>query len=133
MASWYERSSTWRKIVAVTKRSPAAMAAFTVACFGVPYVVGKGVMWAANPREDSELERMLRERATLDHKMLAKANRERLAVLLEESRGGTGGNERYAASLRGESLGTHSRGTTVGAKVIGHGNAAAPPPADSPR
>jgi hypothetical protein len=32
--------------------------------------------------------------------MLAKANRERLAVLLEESRGGAGSDERYAASLR---------------------------------
>ena len=32
--------------------------------------------------------------------MLAKANRERLAVLLEEARSGAGGNERYAASLR---------------------------------
>lgn len=32
--------------------------------------------------------------------MLAKANRERLAVLLEEARSGAGGDERYAASLR---------------------------------
>ena len=32
--------------------------------------------------------------------MLARANRERLAVLLEEARSGAGGNERYAACLR---------------------------------
>ncbi len=69
MASWYERSSTWRRIVAVTKQSPGAMAAFTVVCFGVPYVLGKGVMWLSNPREDSALERQLRERSTMDHKV----------------------------------------------------------------
>ena len=32
--------------------------------------------------------------------MLARANRERLAVLLEEARSGAGGDERYAACLR---------------------------------
>ena len=69
MASWYERSSTWRRIVAVTKQSSGAMAAFTVVCFGVPYVLGKGVMWLSNPREDSALERQLRERSTMDHKV----------------------------------------------------------------
>lgn len=71
MASWYERSATWRKIVAVTKQSPAAMAAFTVFCFGAPYAMGKGVMWLANPREDSQLEQLLRERANVDHKVRA--------------------------------------------------------------
>ncbi len=71
MASWYEKSATWRRIVAVTKQSPAAMAAFTVVCFGVPYVMGKGVMWVFNPREEGALERQLRERATMDHKVLA--------------------------------------------------------------
>lgn len=46
------------------------------------------------------------ERADTSHapcavQLLAKANRERLAVLLAESRGGgTAGDERYAASLR---------------------------------
>ena len=49
---------------------------------------------------------------------LAKANRARLAVLLGEMKNGTGSEDRWEAALRGESLGTHSRGTTVGAQSI---------------
>ena len=40
------------------------------------------------------------DRVLVPMQMLAKANRERLAVLLEEARSGAGGDERYAASLR---------------------------------
>lgn len=54
----------------MTKQSPAAMAAFTVVCFGVPYALGKGVMWVFNPREEGALEQQLRERATVHHKVL---------------------------------------------------------------
>ncbi|KAK9909489.1 hypothetical protein WJX75_003089 [Coccomyxa subellipsoidea] len=117
--SWiWEKSATWRKLVAVTKHSPAAMATFTVAMFVVPYALGKVVMSGTNPEKESGLERQLRSRATLEHKMLAKANRERLAVLLSETEKGDAGSTRYAAALRGESLGTHSRGTTTGAQGI---------------
>ena len=49
---------------------------------------------------------------------LAKANRARLAVLLGEMRNGQSSEDRYEAALRGQSLGTHSRGTTVGAQSI---------------
>lgn len=49
---------------------------------------------------------------------LAKANRQRLAVLLGEVQSGKNSEDRYEAALRGESLGTHSRGTTVGAQSI---------------
>lgn len=49
---------------------------------------------------------------------LAKANRQRLAVLLGEVQSGKHSEDRYEAALRGESLGTHSRGTTVGAQSI---------------
>ena len=49
---------------------------------------------------------------------LAKANRARLAVLLGEMQSSKSSEERYEAALRGESLGTHSRGTTVGAQSI---------------
>lgn len=51
---------------------------------------------------------------------LAKANRARLAVLLGEMQSGKSSEDRYEAALRGESLGTHSRGTTVGAQSIKH-------------
>ena len=49
---------------------------------------------------------------------LAKANRQRLAVLLGEVQSGKHSEDRYEAALRGESLGTHSTGTTVGAQSI---------------
>ena len=93
-----------------------------------------------------ELETSLRRRSlgSVDASVLAAANRSRLAVLLEEAKGaseerkerrrsgkggrgaeGDGGSSslssseaRYRAALRGESLGTHSGGTTAGATVI---------------
>jgi len=49
--------------------------------------------------------------------MLAKANKERLAQLLEEVQGRTD-NARYVAALDGQSLGTHSVGSTTGAVSI---------------
>ncbi|CAL5222336.1 g4685 [Coccomyxa viridis] len=97
------------------------MAAFTVGMCVVPYYAGKVVMAGTNMRaeEGTSLEQKLRARQTLEHKVLARANRERLRVLLSEAeQGRLGNNERYAAALRGESLGTHSRGTTVGAQNI---------------
>lgn len=68
--SWiWEKSATWRKLVAVTKHSPAAMATFTVAMFVVPYALGKVIMSGTNPEKESDLERQLRSRATLEHKV----------------------------------------------------------------
>merc|ERR1711904_388783 len=48
----------------------------------------------------------------------AKANKERLRVLLEEARDNKGDNSRYKAALNGESMGTHSTGTTLNAKAV---------------
>lgn len=103
-----------------------------------------------------ELEASLRRRSlgSVDASVLAAANRSRLAVLLDEARrsseekksgkskGSQGSNRggdgddgpsslssseaRYRAALRGESLGTHSGGTTAGATAIASGGAAAP-------
>ena len=51
--------------------------------------------------------------------MLAKAQRERLQVMLDEIKAGSSSSEeRYRAALDGQSLGTHSSGTTVGAVAI---------------
>lgn len=50
---------------------------------------------------------------------LAKANRARLAVLLSEVQDKQHSEDRWEAALRGESLGTHSRGSTVDARSIG--------------
>ncbi|KAL3163268.1 hypothetical protein ABBQ32_009664 [Trebouxia sp. C0010 RCD-2024] len=124
MAWVFEKSPTWRRIVAKSRESPAFYAAFAAACFAVPYGVGKAVMWATNPevarKRDMALQAELRGRQTYHHESLAKANRARLAVLLGEMQSGKSSEDRYEAALRGESLGTHSRGTTVGAQGIKH-------------
>ena len=54
----------------------------------------------ALPANTFSVTRMRRSKHSSPLQMLAKANRERLAVLLEEARSGAGGDERYAASLR---------------------------------
>lgn len=69
MAWLYDKSATWRKIVAFTRQSPWYMAGFAVACFGVPYAVGQLVMGATNPPQQTELERRLRARQTVDHQV----------------------------------------------------------------
>lgn len=129
--SWiWEKSATWRRIVAVTKQSPLAMAGFTVVACAVPYYLGSLVMQGTNSEmrggvheqragePQTPLEEKLRKRMTADHKLMARVNKERLAVLLGEVQRKEGGDERYAASLDGRSLGTHSRGTTTGARGI---------------
>lgn len=153
MAWVFEKSPTWRRIVAKSRESSAFYATFAAACFIVPYGVGKAVMWATNPevarKRDVALQAELRGRQTYHHEVshssrcllvtvvhcmlcqrlctkpmayvmqsLAKANRARLAVLLGEMQSGKSSEDRYEAALRGESLGTHSRGTTVGAQSI---------------
>ncbi len=47
--SWlFEKSRTWRIIVATTKRSPLAMAGFTVFAFATPYYLGSLIMQASH-------------------------------------------------------------------------------------
>jgi len=104
------------------------MAGFTIFACATPYYLGQLVMQGTNKEMRSQkaegetaktpLEEQLRKRMTSDHKMMARANRERLAVLLGEIERKEGGDQRYAASLDGRSLGTHSVGTTTGARTI---------------
>ena len=99
MAWIYSRSSTWRKIVAATNRSPLYMAGFVVAAVAVPAYLGDQVMETTNgPRAESDLEKKLRSRASVDSQMLARAQKERLQVLLTEVKEGRGA-ERYQAAL----------------------------------
>ena len=70
--SWiWEKSSTWRWLVATTKRSPGAMAVFTIGMCVVPYYAGKVVMAGTNMRAEqgTSLEQQLRARQTLEHKV----------------------------------------------------------------
>lgn len=118
MAWIFEKSPLWRSIVARTRESPVFYAGFGVACFAVPYALGKVVMWGTNPDVDPVREELLRRRQTVHNQVMAKANRERLAVLLGEIQERQPGDQRYAAALNGESYGTHSTGTTTGARTI---------------
>lgn len=87
---------------------------------GVPIYLGAQVMGKTNPEDDARKEALLRSRASLDHQMLSRANKERLAVLLGEVQNKEQpSDDRYAAALRGETLGTHSSlGSSVGAVAI---------------
>lgn len=61
MAWVFEKSPTWRRIVAKTRESPGFYAGFAAACFVVPYGLGKIVMWATNPEVARERDRALQE------------------------------------------------------------------------
>jgi hypothetical protein len=118
MAWLYSKSSTWRRIVGFTQRSPLYMVGFAGLAFAVPAVLGGQVMQATNsPQGDSALEAKLRAGASIDGQMLARAQKARLQVLLDETRAGKGG-ARYKAALDGQSLGTHHSGSTAGAVAI---------------
>ena len=69
MAWIYEKSATWRRIVAVTKQSPLAMAGFTAFCFGVPYLLGKVVMGATNPELEERKAKALRDSSSMHQKV----------------------------------------------------------------
>ncbi len=100
---------------------------------GLSLAAGAAAM-AGTGRNTEDLEAVLaaRKARSVDASLLASANKARLAVLLEEAHnkkreeaGGAGAEvgdstseARYKAALRGESMGTHSRGTTVGAAAI---------------
>ncbi|KAI3429390.1 hypothetical protein D9Q98_005485 [Chlorella vulgaris] len=122
MAFLYGRSKTWRRIVDTATRSTGNMLLFVAVCGGVPYIVGDQVMKRTNQyaaKEESDLEQKLRSRGGLDAKILAQAQRDRLQVMLTEIKGGGSDSEaRYKAALDGQSLGTHSRGSSVGARAI---------------
>lgn len=75
MAWVFEKSPTWRRIVAKTRESPAFYASFAAACFVVPYGLGKVVMWATNPevarKRDMALQAELKGRQTYHHEVSA--------------------------------------------------------------
>jgi len=73
MAWVFEKSPTWRRIVAKTRESPSFYAGFAAACFVVPYGLGKAVMWATNPevarKRDMALQAELKGRQTYHHEV----------------------------------------------------------------
>ena len=69
MAWIFEKSPLWRSIVARTRESPVFYAGFGVACFAVPYALGKAVMWGTNPDVDPVREELLRRRQTVHNQV----------------------------------------------------------------
>lgn len=122
MAFLYSSSKTWRHIVNATGQSKGYMLAFAAACVGVPYILGDQVMKNTNEksaRGESELKQKLRSRGGIHAQMLAKAQKERLQVMLDEIKGRSAdGEARYRAALDGQSLGTHSSGSSADAVSI---------------
>lgn len=131
MAWLYEHSAAWRRLVHYTRQSRLHTAGFALTALAGSIAAG-AVAMSASSRDapGGELDAALRARAaaSVDGRVLAQANKARLAVLLEETRqaledkksgksGGKDAETRYAAALKGESLGTHSRGTTAGVRA----------------
>ena len=70
MAWIYEKSAAWRAMVRLSKQSPLYTAIFGVAFVGIPYGVGKLVMWGTNPETISpEWEKQLKAQQTVDYKV----------------------------------------------------------------
>ena len=100
---------------------------------GVASLAAGALAMAGTSSRTDDLEAVLaaRKARSVDASLLASVNRARLGVLLEEAQARSGGGDagaantppgdseaRYRAALRGESLGTHSRGTTACAAAI---------------
>ena len=110
------RSTWWRAIVGASRQSPGTFAMFGAAVTALTVTLASAAQYGTNPSEKEALftnESELLRRGGLDAKVLARANRERLRVLLEETHAKTGGDARYRVALNGESKGTHSTGTTT--------------------
>lgn len=129
--SWlYHKSSTWRGVVQFTRRSALNMALFSAAIMAVAWYGGSAVMercvdaptlnehppvaCSTNPPvvpdylKQQSIEHKVGWRdvchdvnVSIVQQILARANKERLAVLLDEVKGRSNtSDERYAAALR---------------------------------
>lgn len=117
MSFIYEKSPAWRRLVAATRSSGRAMAAFCALALALPLAAGALVQGATNPADDERLAALVRRRGGLDSEVLARANRERLGALLAEVRDhkAAGGEARYRAALDGRTVGTSS-GSSAGVR-----------------
>jgi len=97
------RNKAWRIVVNASKRSPTFFFAFTATCTAGCYYLATAVQGGTNPSDKKALfiaEEKLNRDAGLHAQVLAKANKERLGVLLEEARSNKGDNKRYKAALK---------------------------------
>lgn len=90
------------------------MSLFAMGVLGVSMGAGSTAMKTTT---NADLDEKLRQNSTLQSRILAKAQKERLQVLFDEIKEGKGA-ARYQAALDGKSLGCHSTGTSVDAVPI---------------
>lgn len=109
----YAKSALWRFIVDST-RNRWTMSIFGLGVLGLSMGAGSTAMKTTT---DSQLDAKLRQNSTLESRILARAQKERLQVLFDEIKHGKGA-ERYKAALDGKSLGCHSVGTSIDAVPI---------------
>mmetsp|Transcript_25993 Transcript_25993/g.82916 ORF Transcript_25993/g.82916 Transcript_25993/m.82916 type:complete len:122 (-) Transcript_25993:141-506(-) len=116
--SWlYEKSSSWRRIVHVTRESAGMMGAFTAVCFVGAAAVGFMTMGVTDGRQQALEEKLKARGGGLTSQTMARVNKERLQVLLDDVKGGGKDSARYATSLDGRTLGTTHK-TSVGSTGI---------------
>jgi hypothetical protein len=103
MALLWEKSRTWRKIVALSKASPTFFAGFTVASLGAAGALAYAIQKATD-RNTDEFREELMKRSRKDAVMVNAANKERLGQLLKEIQQKDDFEDRYKAALNGETL-----------------------------
>eukprot|EP00897_Mesotaenium_endlicherianum_P000613 jgi/Mesen1/10552/ME000083S10054 len=106
MSLLFEKSRTWRFIVAKSRESRGFFFAFSAVCVGVPLVLGAAVMAATNPGGESAEKRhqQLLSRGRSDASVMGEVNKDRLGQFLMEIHSKQNTEDRYAAALRGETL-----------------------------
>mmetsp|Transcript_10132 Transcript_10132/g.19131 ORF Transcript_10132/g.19131 Transcript_10132/m.19131 type:complete len:119 (+) Transcript_10132:311-667(+) len=115
MAWLYEKSAAWRTIVRITRDSPLAFAAFGITVgVAIPYFATDALIQFTNPeatQPESEHTRALKMRQGHETEMMARINKDRLQLLLDEVQNKNTSEDRYRASLNGQTVGT-STGTS---------------------
>ncbi|GBG68300.1 hypothetical protein CBR_g2846 [Chara braunii] len=105
MAWVYEKSATWRWLVARSKASRLFYTTFAAACIGVPCAAGVMLMSLSNTQDKAtRLRNQMGTRGSSDAQLMGRVNSGRLNQLLSEIRNKEDTEDRYVAALRGETL-----------------------------
>lgn len=103
MAALFDKSRTWRRIVALGKASPAFFWGFTATTVGAAGLLAY-LTQKATTRNTDEFREELLKRSRKDAVLVNSANKERLGQLLKEIQQKDDFEDRYKAALNGETL-----------------------------
>ncbi|GAQ81340.1 hypothetical protein KFL_000780020 [Klebsormidium nitens] len=121
MAALFDKSRTWRRIVALGKASPAFFWGFTATTVGAAGLLAY-LTQKATTRNTDEFREELLKRGRKDAVLVNSANKERLGQLLKEIQQKDDFEDRYKAALNGETL-----TGTPGARMRGGSGTSATP------